>query len=169
MGGKIEVRSILGVGTEFIVTLPLKYGSSEPEKILKETILTKEVLKEKFNNVPILISDDNEMNRIVLKSYLNGLGFIVTETSDGNEAFKLASNQDFKLLFLDIEIPGMIGTELSLRLREIGKKGIHIACTGLCMPEEKSQILKSGFQYFLPKPYIKNELYSILDSILSES
>jgi signal transduction histidine kinase/CheY-like chemotaxis protein len=165
IGGTIEVDSKLGVGTKFTVSLPLQKGTPDPSRIKNNTHFSIQELYDKFHDTEVLISDDNDMNRMVLKSYLKGIGLKISEAADGKEAFSLAVTGKFKILFLDVEIPGMSGTELALTLRKMNHNPTLIACTGLCMPEEKAQILGSGFNFYLPKPYVKMDLFSILSEI----
>jgi signal transduction histidine kinase len=165
MGGTIQVESTLGKGTVFTVQLPLKKGATSKDTVKNSLPQSLSDLNEKFKGTNVLISDDNEMNRVVLKSYLKGLGLLIDETGDGNQAYNLAASGKYKILFLDVEIPGMTGTELARQMKKLGHTSTLIACTGLCMPEEKEQILKAGFNFYLPKPYLKPDLYEILEQI----
>lgn len=101
----------------------------------------------------------------MLKNYLRALPFDIIETSNGIETERILGSEPFDIAFLDIEMPGKHGTEIAKSLVKEKGKPILFACTGLCTPEEKEQILQSGFEYFMPKPYLKEELYSHLTEI----
>jgi CheY-like chemotaxis protein len=102
---------------------------------------------------------------MVLRNYLKPFPFEITETEDGQETEDTLQKSNFSIAFLDIEMPKKHGTEIAKNIRGNKNAPILIACTGLCMPEEKQKILGSGFEFFFPKPYIKEELYTILSEI----
>ncbi|MCW7505847.1 hybrid sensor histidine kinase/response regulator [Leptospira sp. 1 VSF14] len=166
MNGEINVESKIGEGSTFKVKIPTVWKREEfsPEQ--------KNLSNQKDSNLPnfnsrkkVLIADDNELNRKVLKNYLKPLPFDIVEANNGIETERILGSDQFDIAFLDIEMPGKHGTEIAKALSSEKTKPILFACTGLCMPEEKEHILNSGFEYFMPKPYLKEELYSHLAEI----
>nr|WP_291875505.1 hybrid sensor histidine kinase/response regulator [Leptospira sp.] len=166
MNGEINVESKIGEGSTFKVKIPTVWKREEfsPEQ--------KNLSNQKDSNLPnfnsrkkVLIADDNELNRKVLKNYLKPLPFDIVEANNGIETERILGSDQFDIAFLDIEMPGKHGTEIAKGLSSEKTKPILFACTGLCMPEEKEHILNSGFEYFMPKPYLKEELYSHLAEI----
>ncbi|EMY70531.1 response regulator receiver domain protein [Leptospira vanthielii serovar Holland str. Waz Holland = ATCC 700522] len=93
------------------------------------------------------------------------LQFEIKETNNGIDAERELNESFYDIAFLDIEMPGKHGTEIAKGLAGKPHRPALFACTGLCMPEEKDQILASGFEYFMPKPYQKEELYLHLKEI----
>lgn len=169
LGGKVEVESKLGEGSTFKVKIPILWKLEEPKTSSKETeILSKSNLPSFSKPQKVLIADDNDLNRKVLRSYLKPLGFEIKETNNGIDAERELSESAYDIAFLDIEMPGKHGTEIAKGLAGKPHRPALFACTGLCMPEEKDQILASGFQYFLPKPYLKEELYKHLKEIAKD-
>ncbi|MCW7463781.1 hybrid sensor histidine kinase/response regulator [Leptospira limi] len=166
MNGEINVESKIGEGSTFKVKIPTVWKREEfsPEQ--------KNLSNQKDSNLPnfttrkrVLIADDNELNRKVLKNYLKPLPFDIVEANNGIETERILGSDQFDIAFLDIEMPGKHGTEIAKALSSEKTRPILFACTGLCMPEEKEHILNSGFEYFMPKPYLKEELYSHLAEI----
>ncbi|MGE8722977.1 hybrid sensor histidine kinase/response regulator [Leptospira terpstrae] len=166
LGGKVEVESKLGEGSTFKVKIPILWKLEEPKTSATETeILSNSNLPSFSKLQKVLIADDNDLNRKVLRSYLKPLGFEIKETNNGIDTERELNEFPYDIAFLDIEMPGKHGTEIAKGLAGKPHRPVLFACTGLCMPEEKDQILASGFQYFLPKPYLKEELYKYLKVI----
>lgn len=165
MNGEVQVSSELGKGSTFQVKIPTVWKREESPLATKEDFKKNAILPNFIHRKKVLIADDNELNRKVLKNYLRALPFDITETSNGIETERILDRDPFDIAFLDIEMPGKHGTEIAKSLSSQNKRPILFACTGLCMPEEKEQILASGFEYFMPKPYLKEELYAHLYEI----
>ncbi|TGL88137.1 hybrid sensor histidine kinase/response regulator [Leptospira congkakensis] len=169
MGGEVEVESKLGEGSTFKVKIPILWKLEEIRSFDKNGKLSQESNLPNFSKTQrVLIADDNDLNRKVLKSYLKPLRFEIIETSNGIDTEKTLNSSSFDIAFLDIEMPGKHGTEIAKGLVGKPNKPALFACTGLCMPEEKNYILTSGFDYFMPKPYLKEELYLHLKEIAAK-
>ncbi|MCW7483101.1 hybrid sensor histidine kinase/response regulator [Leptospira kanakyensis] len=164
MGGEVEVESKLGEGSTFKVKIPILWKSKKNETQTTNTN-SKSKLPSFAKPQKVLIADDNDLNRKVLRSYLKPLGFEITESNNGIDTEKELTNTSYDIAFLDIEMPGKHGTEIAKGLAEKPNRPVLFACTGLCMPEEKNHILSSGFEYFMPKPYLKEDLYHHLKEI----
>lgn len=164
--GTVEVESKLGEGSAFKVSIPIVWKLEEKNRNSSAAGVTNLNQLPKFSKQQkILIADDNDLNRKVLKSYLKPFGFEIKETSNGLDTERELLNSLYDIAFLDIEMPGKHGTEIAKGISGKPNRPVLFACTGLCMPEEKEQILNSGFEYFMPKPYLKEELYAHLTDI----
>lgn len=170
LGGSIEVDSEVGIGSSFKVKIPVVWKKEEDPKLTSNHKTKKVTSLPSFQKtLKVLIADDNELNRKVLRSYLKSLPIEVTETNNGIDTLRELDHSQFDIAFLDIEMPGKHGTEIAKSLSGKPHRPILFACTGLCMPEEKNLILASGFDYFMPKPYLKEELYAHLTEIAQKS
>lgn len=164
--GTVEVESKLGEGSAFKVSIPIVWKLEEKNRNSSAAGVTNLNQLPKFSKQQkVLIADDNDLNRKVLKSYLKPFGFEIKETSNGLDTERELLNSLYDIAFLDIEMPGKHGTEIAKGISGKPNRPVLFACTGLCMPEEKEQILNSGFEYFMPKPYLKEELYAHLTDI----
>nr|WP_243401440.1 ATP-binding protein [Leptospira harrisiae] len=170
LGGSIEVDSEVGIGSSFKVKIPVVWKKEEDPKLTSNHKTKKVTSLPSFQKtLKVLIADDNELNRKVLRSYLKSLPIEVTETNNGIDTLRELDHSQFDIAFLDIEMQGKHGTEIAKSLSGKPHRPILFACTGLCMPEEKNLILASGFDYFMPKPYLKEELYAHLTEIAQKS
>ncbi|TGL07436.1 hybrid sensor histidine kinase/response regulator [Leptospira levettii] len=166
MNGEINVESKVGEGSTFKVKIPTVWKREELSPGQKNLTNHNDTYLPQFSSrKKVLIADDNELNRKVLKNYLKPLPFDIVEANNGIETERILGSDQFDIAFLDIEMPGKHGTEIAKALSSEKTRPILFACTGLCMPEEKEHILNSGFEYFMPKPYLKEELYSHLAEI----
>ncbi|EMJ87694.1 hybrid sensor histidine kinase/response regulator [Leptospira meyeri] len=169
LGGSIEVESELGKGSSFKVQIPVVWKKEENPNLTSENKTKQEITSLEFHKtLKVLIADDNELNRKVLRSYLKSLPTEITETNNGIDTQRELDQSQFDIAFLDIEMPGKHGTEIAKSLSGKHNRPVLFACTGLCMPEEKNLILASGFDYFMPKPYLKEELYLHLKEIAAK-
>ena len=117
----------------------------------------------------ILVADDNAINRNVVQTILDRLGYQPIEASGGEKAMGLLKKEPFDILFTDIDMPEMDGVELAQALRELeksttmgSKKTEIIAITANVSPETKLRCKRAGMDGFLEKPIdqdrIKNQL-----------
>ena len=67
----------------------------------------------------ILVVDDEERIRRLLKMYLEKEGYEIEEAEDGETALRKASSEDYGLVILDVMLPGMDGVEVCTRLRQV--------------------------------------------------
>ncbi|MCZ8155187.1 MAG: ATP-binding protein [Leptospira sp.] len=169
LGGHIEVISQKDVGSKFIVHLQLQPGPSDLAPSSKSKI-PEDLLLKTLQSKKALVADDNEMNRKILLNYLKPFGMEVAEVDNGISALAWINSTKEGIVFLDIEMPGKSGIEVIKETPSEHKNNLYfIACTGLCLPEEKEKIKESGFQYHIPKPYTRSIIKETLHEIISET
>ena len=126
----------------------------------------------------IMIVDDNDFNILALKYHLEELHFRVESCFSGNEAITKVINrwetneccQRYKIIFMDIEMPGKNGIESTI---EIGKffekrddKQVVIGCTGYSSEKEKNECAAAGMNTMMTKPITKGALLTILTKFI---
>ncbi len=104
------------------------------------------------NDSPILVVEDNPFNRELLKTALIRLGFRVAEAKNGQEALEQISGRSFRLIFMDLLMPGMDGFETIRRIRRMGIQTPIIIASSMDDREDRRQCLEAGGNDFLPKP-----------------
>lgn len=114
MGGTITVRSVVGSGSVFTVLLPA-VRQVDVEGVPSRSAEIGPTVR--FDGVPVVVIDDVESNRALLRSYLEHHGAIVHEASSAEEAERLINAIEPVAVFTDIQMPGKSGIELAEHLR----------------------------------------------------
>lgn len=168
MEGSIQVESVYGEGSTFIVEIPQKITNSRPLSEVPEGEIKKEEPLEPFTvkNCKVLVVDDNLINRKVARSFLQSYGLEITEAESGMEAIRLVHDTQFDIIFMDHMMPEMDGIETVQNIRnDCGEKGtlpIIIALTANAMDGVRENFLSNGFQDFITKPLDRRALHMVL-------
>jgi len=166
MGGEIEVKSTVGVGSCFKVKL---YDIEIVSGVVEEKIVPKK-RNFSFKESNLLIVDDVEANLLIIKAYLNKYKEIkISFAENGQEAIDKVKEGDFDLVLMDIQMPLVDGFEATNYIRnELNKKDlIIIASTAYAMNEETEKI-KQVFNDYISKPISLNALLSLLNKYLEK-
>ena len=112
----------------------------------------------------LLLVEDNEINRMVARELLAGIGIQATLAPGGVEALELARRQPFDLVLMDIQMPGLDGIETTQRLRQLpGFARIPVvALTAHAMLGDRQRFLDAGMDDYLAKPIDEAELVRVL-------
>jgi CheY-like chemotaxis protein len=102
----------------------------------------------------ILIVEDNELNRKLVRDVLQAKGYRTLETETAEEGLRLAREHRPALVLMDIQLPGMNGIEALGELRaDPSTRAIPvIAVTASAMTQNRQQIMAAGFDGYQPKP-----------------
>ncbi|WP_313112841.1 hybrid sensor histidine kinase/response regulator [Aequorivita sediminis] len=162
LGGTLKVKSVLGKGSTFILTLPLQHSNrSLPIK-------TKNIVSS-FNGLKAIIIDDDQTMRALLKEILEQLN-IKSETFSSYEQLKNADSEsrvdtNANFVLTDIQMPNTDGFTLLKNLKKGEVKAYNnqpiIAMTG-SRERNREYYLKEGFAEMLAKPFSKEDLINIL-------
>jgi two-component system response regulator ResD len=116
----------------------------------------------------ILVVDDEERIRRLLKMYLEKEGYIIEEAEDGETALRLASGSDFDLILLDVMLPGIDGIEVCSRLRQIKATPV-IMLTAKGEEMNRVQGFEVGADDYVVKPFSPREVIYRVKAILRRS
>ncbi len=149
-GGSLEAHSDgEGRGSRFMLTLP----ATEPPSASSPT--TSPAVTGAVRRLDVLLVDDNEDGRRMLREVLEGAGHRVTEAVDGLQALQLATTAVFDVALIDIGLPGLDGFEVAKRLRSKGQPLAAlplVAITGYGAPQDHERSRAAGFDLHLVKP-----------------
>jgi PAS domain S-box-containing protein len=180
MGGRISVNSTPGLGSEFVVDLPLRQCEPRPTRQqLREPHATPvERRSRQRPTAPtaeeaaqahclILLAEDNETNRDVMREQLRLLGYTCEVAADGAIALQMwqAKPGRYALLLSDCHMPNLDGFGLTEAIRTTEPTGTHlpiIAITANAMQGEAQRCRERGMDDYLSKPLRMNELGPML-------
>ncbi|MDT2191728.1 response regulator transcription factor [Paenibacillus larvae] len=116
----------------------------------------------------ILVVDDEERIRRLLRMYLEKEGYDIEESQDGETALKLAMDKDYDLILLDIMLPGMDGTEVCARLRQFKTTPV-IMLTAKGEETNRVHGFEVGADDYVVKPFSPREVIYRVKAILRRS
>ena len=154
MKGKIEVKSEVGKGTEFFITIPFKVADSQVNDVVISS-------KEEFSikGLRILLVEDNELNMEIAKTILEQNGAIVCCATDGRKAVDSIKNNkpnSFDVVLMDIMMPELNGYEATQEIRKLDREDAKIlpiiAMTANAFDEDKKKAIASGMNGHIAKP-----------------
>lgn len=116
----------------------------------------------------ILVIDDDERIRTLLKRYLTENGFRTTIAAGGEQAYELLGAMDFDLLVIDVMMPGMSGFDLTQKVRAASNVPI-LLLTARGLPEDRIEGLERGADDYLSKPFEPRELLLRISALLRRS
>ncbi|NQZ58670.1 MAG: response regulator, partial [Lentisphaeraceae bacterium] len=162
MGGTLTVKSKVGSGSTFIVHLPDVEILSVDQLVSFDNELHN-FEKLSFEPAIILIVDDIDYNREIIRTFLNGFGFTVHEGKNGLEALELVYKYHPDLILLDMKMPLMDGYEVSQKLNddEVVSMIPVIAVTSSALKQDE-QVISQLCNGYLRKPLSKAELLTEL-------
>lgn len=156
--GTIEVKSSLGEGSLFQVVLPVSVQTTREEIPPAD---------EAEAHATLLLADDHPAVRTALQAIIEELGYPCDVAKDGNAALACARNTRYKAILLDIQMPGMDGTEVAAHIRcEPGPNRttpvIWISATDA---NQHPSIARIPHAHFLRKPIHSGPLGELLNSL----
>jgi CheY-like chemotaxis protein len=169
MGGEIWIDSKVGVGTTMLFTLDCEeVKTSTTIKHIATKI--KDTPTTHFKHKKMLLVDDSEDNRILIKEYLKNTNHVITEADNGENAIVEMKQSSFDIILMDMQMPVMDGYVATQKIREWEKQTNHshtpiVAITANAMREEQDKCISVGCDLYLSKPILKKTLIDLLQNI----
>ena len=119
----------------------------------------------------LLVVDDNEINRIVVRAQLRLVGLEADEAEDGLRALEMANRADYDLILMDVQMPTLDGLEATRQIRTINRyRNIPIiALTADAFNADRQRVMDAGMSDHLAKPLRASQLYAALAQWLAPS
>lgn len=153
-GDLILKKSIEGKGSTFVCTVEISAVSySNVTKIVPKAPVFEFDKNRHYKKGRVLAVDDSEDNRLLLKWFLNKIGFEVDVAANGREGIEKALSGDYSLVLLDIQMPDLDGFEVLKKLRQNNYQGPLVALTAHAMKGDRERCLAEGFTDYLSKPF----------------
>lgn len=159
LGGNLTVRSRLGEGSIFSFEFISQRAKQEEQLRLSgnfHVTLPMAEIKKKF----ALLVDDTPTNLFLLETICQSVGLPYRTAQNGLEALKLCQEENFDIIFMDIQMPVMDGYTSMKEIRNLPSSAVtHIvALTASAYQEDVSHALESGANSFIPKPFERDQL-----------
>jgi CheY-like chemotaxis protein len=168
--GDISITSQVGEGTTFTIDIPVGVDLSQTPTLTsfdRTSVIQKEDEEQDMQfSGRILVAEDIVVNQKIVRAMLTKVGLEVEIANDGVEAVQMATNNNYDLIFMDIQMPNMNGMEATSILKDKGLRVPIIALTASVMTSEVSTFLDVGCKECLAKPVNRRELYDCLKRYL---
>ena len=171
LGGSLTYNSMLGVGTEFTVTLKAKKADELPPT-QKEV----ETLSPELKGARILVVEDNMINREIARELLEEEGFVIEEAEDGTIAVDMLEKKGkdyYTFVLMDIQMPIMNGYTATRKIRSSYNTDIAnvpiVAMTANAFTEDRKNALDAGMNEHVAKPLDINKLIEVLNRVYKET
>lgn len=164
LGGALEVESTVGEGSTFFVSLPVELRALERVSEANTANLN-------LDGMRVLVIEDMEYNRILLNEQLKGLGCEVDLAEDGTRGYEMALQGRYRAVFVDWDLPGMNGLEVTKALRGNPRFECSteiIGMTAAATVELQEACMAAGMNAFLGKPLGIDRITEILSALVEE-
>ena len=166
MGGTVGVDSTPGTGSTFWFTARLKKKEDQVNQPLAEhdDTIAEALLRKKHHGSRILLADDEPVNLFVTQSLLEDAGLLVDTAEDGLAAVRLASENVYALILMDMQMPELNGLDATRQIRELVayRETPILAMTANAFAEDKARCFDAGMNDFLVKPFDPHVLFAAL-------
>jgi signal transduction histidine kinase/CheY-like chemotaxis protein len=155
MGGDVWLKSELGHGSEFSFNVEV-LRAKRPSTPLPRDESADEQRGHRTER-PLLVVDDNEINRFVAVEYLTRMGYRAVTVTGGEEAVNAAFAGQYAAILMDCQMPGMDGYSATREIRRREQGSMRhipiIAVTAHALDGEKAHVLAAGMDDYIAKPF----------------
>lgn len=173
LGGTIDVKSVLGKGSTFIVTL--KYKIADEKYYLNKQEENCEVDNKILDGKHILLAEDNDLNAEIAQTILERAGLFVDRVKNGIECVnKVIENPvgTYEVILMDIQMPKMDGYKATCEIRNLQDKAKAcipiVAITANAFEEDKKKAIDAGMDGHIAKPINIEDLFIVLTDIINK-
>ncbi len=163
LGGRVDVSSEIDVGSTFSIFIPITTEDGTIESLPKDVIQENEVPR-------LLVVEDNMVNVMLIKAYLKYFQLNVSTAATGEEAIELCAQTQYDIILMDVNLgSGIDGVSATKQIREIQTyQAIPIiVVTGYTQFTEREHFIKSGFNFYLAKPFNQDQLIRALKMFIT--
>jgi len=167
MGGKLDVKSVHGVGSKFSFELVFNAVDAANDNLPDEKIVFEDIEKPTFEGC-VLLCEDNAMNQQVICEHLARVGLKTDVAQNGKLGVEMVKNRtrkgekQYDLIFMDIHMPVMDGLEAAAKISGFNASIPIVALTANVMSNDRELYLSRGMSDCIGKPFMSQELWRCL-------
>jgi len=180
LGSRGDVADLKDAGCNGYLTKPVKQSllletittalnekaGGEKAKARPAVVTRHTITEKKYQNIRILVAEDNQINQQVAVNMLKKAGYVnVDLAGNGRIAADAADKNDYDIIFMDIQMPEIDGFEATriIREKEMDKKhNIIVAMTAHAMEGDRRKCLGAGMDDYISKPISPQEMFSVI-------
>jgi len=168
MGGALNVQSVYGEGCRFTLAVTLPVADAPPEMAVEETPPCASDSETSHERLRVLVAEDNEVNRLVLQTMIDGNRCNVAFAINGQAAVDAFRKGDFDIVLMDISMPVMDGFAATEEIRkyesETGALRTPVICVSAhAFEDQRHKSAESGMDDYLTKPVNKTALMTVIE------
>jgi CheY-like chemotaxis protein len=171
MGGDVMLtESKPNVGSTFVVKIECSINNESTEPLqLHDTVATEKdaAASSRLDGLRILVAEDTPDQALLIKFLLSALGAHVEITDNGATAVEKSLNNNFDVVFMDIQMPILDGLSATRLLRRQRFQKPIIAITAQALQEDRDKALAAGCNNHLAKPFTQERLLATVRDVLS--
>jgi signal transduction histidine kinase/DNA-binding response OmpR family regulator len=141
-------------------------GGQEPD-VVAAPVTRHSLREEQSRRGSVLVAEDNAVNQKIIKGLVERRGYSTRIACNGHEALTAMQGEDFDLILMDVQMPGMDGFEATAQIRKLdqatGKKSFIVAMTAHAMSGDRERCLSAGMDEYLTKPVDIKQLNDVLE------
>lgn len=168
MGGKILIDSVEGEGSSFYFIIDLPSGSADATR---ENMGQKSSFQKSGKSLKIMIVEDNEINRKLMKEFVGRMGHEIELAESGEQALEIIKEKSFDLVLMDVQLPGISGMGTTKAIRALPDRGRAatpvLALTGNVRDEEIRQCYAANMNGHLAKPVDPHKLKLAIEKVIA--
>jgi signal transduction histidine kinase/CheY-like chemotaxis protein len=157
------------------ITAVLNSYDPQSVKSLEKKLSTRKKFNEKTSkfSAKALVAEDNVINQKLIKRTLEDIGLEITLANNGLEAFEKRKNNDFDVIFMDIQMPVLDGMEATQEIldfeEDFNKPHVPIiALTANALKGDRERFMDVGMDEYTTKPLVRTEIISLLNRFISD-
>jgi signal transduction histidine kinase/CheY-like chemotaxis protein len=164
MGGTLELESKKGEGTRAIIRVSLPVSELPPEVVAPSKL----PVRAPAERLRVMVAEDTPILRRVIEAMLRYEGCDVIFANDGEEAIRLADEERFDLIFMDVHMPVLDGLSATRVIRKGAGRAARLPIIGLsagAFAENERTALEAGMDGYLVKPVNREDLAAVVQRV----